>query len=466
MKKLILFVYLLNFISPIFSQSTITPEDYYSIQRFVEATVQIPFMARVADVQGAVTVRIIIGDDDSKQYEIVKSLRPDCDKEALRVVKLLNNKLLKDNMNGKKKMLLEVPFFNPKPIFYKDGLVIDYYDDEKKITVNQEKVAYASRYFVDSLTGRIKSDVDYFEIDNGKPKPFGKVLLKVDSLDRYETTFFENATDSLKMIYYRAFSNSNFKDIVNGYYSNGQPIFVNARDKHYSYFPNGRIKQESEVVDNGKKTIVTDYNWFANGQMAYVKVTEKIKAETIEKIIAVWDTLGKQIVKDGQGWDEYYEGRDDKMIIHAGLIKDGLFEGKWTGKSLNGVLKYREIYKNGKCINGVAYWEKDSTTYENPSEPAEFKGGMYGFANFLERNLNYPSIAQRSNVSGKVYVQFVVCTDGTLCDYKVLKSVGFGCDEESVRVLQASSGKWKPGKQRGKAVRSKFTIPINYQLSR
>ncbi|PWK16905.1 TonB-like protein [Arcicella aurantiaca] len=466
MKKLILFVYLLSFISPIFSQSTTSPEEYYSIQRFVEATVQIPFMARVADVQGSVTVRIIVGDDDSKQYEIVQNLRPDCDKEALRVVKLLSNKLLKDNLKGKKKTLLVVPFFNPKPIFFKDGLAIEYYDKKKKPTTNQDEVEYASRYFVDTLTGRIKSDVEYFEIAKKRTEPIGKALLEVDSLDRNEPTFFENAADSLKMFYYRTHSNSDFKEVIGGYYSNGQAIISYIGDKHYRYFPNGRIKQESELVDDGKKMVITDYNWFANGQMAYVRVTEKTKTESIEKIIAVWDTLGTQIVKDGQGWDEYYEGKDEKMIIHAGLIKDGLFEGKWTGKSPNGELKYREVYKNGKCLNGVAYLGKDSTTYETPSVPAEFKGGKYGFATFLERHLNYPSKAQRSNVSGKVYVQFVVCTDGTLCDYKVLKGIGFGCDEESVRVLQASSGKWIPGKYRGKAVRSKFTIPINYQLSR
>lgn len=464
MKKIILFISLLSFISPIFSQTS--PEDYYSIQRFVEATVQIPFMARVADVQGAVTVRITTGNEhEPHQYEIVKSLRPDCDREALRVVKLLNNKLLKDNLSGKKKMLLEVPFFNAKPIFYKDGLVIEYYDKKKNPTANQAEVKYASRYFVDSLTGRIISDVDYFEINKTKLDPIGKAFLRVDSLDRYEPTFFENAADSLRMFYYRAATNSDFKDVMGGHYSNDQTLISHIGDKHYSYFPNGRIKQESEVVDDGKKTVITDYNWFANGQMAYVKVTEKTKAEPIEKIIAVWDTLGTQIVKDGQGWDEYYEGRDEKMIIHAGLIKDGFFEGKWTGKSPNGELRYREIYKNGKCIKGVAYWKKDSTTYENPSVPAEFKGGLQGFASFLQGNLKYPSAAQRANVSGKVYVQFVVCTDGTLCDYKVLKGVGFGCDEESVRVLQASSGKWKPGKQRGRTVRSRFTIPINYQLS-
>jgi outer membrane biosynthesis protein TonB len=58
-----------------------------------------------------------------------------------------------------------------------------------------------------------------------------------------------------------------------------------------------------------------------------------------------------------------------------------------------------------------------------------------------------------------------VCTDGTVCDLKVLKSVGFGCDEETLRVIQLSSGKWKPAKIRGKMIKSKHTIPINFLIS-
>jgi TonB family protein len=90
---------------------------------------------------------------------------------------------------------------------------------------------------------------------------------------------------------------------------------------------------------------------------------------------------------------------------------------------------------------------------------------MMAFGRFLQKTLKYPATAQRSNVSGKVYVQFNVCTDGTVCDLKVVRSVGFGCDDETLRVILLSSGKWKPATVRGKAIKSKHTIPINYQLS-
>jgi protein TonB len=95
---------------------------------------------------------------------------------------------------------------------------------------------------------------------------------------------------------------------------------------------------------------------------------------------------------------------------------------------------------------------------------AEFPGGPRAFGQFLQRNLRYPSAAQRANVGGKVYVQFVVNTDGTIQDVQVLKSVGFGCDEEAIRVIK-SVPRWTPGKQSGRAVRSRFTQPITFVLS-
>jgi protein TonB len=95
---------------------------------------------------------------------------------------------------------------------------------------------------------------------------------------------------------------------------------------------------------------------------------------------------------------------------------------------------------------------------------AEFPGGPAAFGRYLQRSLKYPSAAQRANVGGKVYVQFVVNTDGSIQDVQVIKSVGFGCDEEAIRVIK-SGPKWNPGKQAGRAVRSRFTQPITFQLS-
>ena len=100
------------------------------------------------------------------------------------------------------------------------------------------------------------------------------------------------------------------------------------------------------------------------------------------------------------------------------------------------------------------------TVEQNP----EFAGGMNALLKFLQKNLRYPTPAVNANVMGKVYMQFVVGQDGNISKVDVLKGIGFGCDEEAQRVVKLMP-KWSPGRQSGRAVAVKFTLPISFQLS-
>jgi len=93
----------------------------------------------------------------------------------------------------------------------------------------------------------------------------------------------------------------------------------------------------------------------------------------------------------------------------------------------------------------------------------EYPGGLEAMRSFLSKNLAYPRAASSAGVSGRVYVSFVVNTDGSLTDVQVLKGIGFGCDEEAVRVVKKMPS-WKPGKQSGRSVRVKFNLPISFTL--
>jgi protein TonB len=106
---------------------------------------------------------------------------------------------------------------------------------------------------------------------------------------------------------------------------------------------------------------------------------------------------------------------------------------------------------------------------EKTDEPVVFAekmpepdGGYAGFYKFLKKNMKYPAVARRMNLSGKVFVQFVVNENGTPSDVQVIRGIGGGCDEEAARVIAMS--KWKPGKQRGKAVRVRMVQPIDFVL--
>jgi periplasmic protein TonB len=98
-----------------------------------------------------------------------------------------------------------------------------------------------------------------------------------------------------------------------------------------------------------------------------------------------------------------------------------------------------------------------------PDRPAEPVGGYEGFYSIIRKNLKYPRQAQRMDVQGKVTVEFIVNRDGVPSDFKIIRGIGAGCDEEAMRVLALT--KWNPGKQRGKPVRVKMIMPITFVLN-
>lgn len=105
----------------------------------------------------------------------------------------------------------------------------------------------------------------------------------------------------------------------------------------------------------------------------------------------------------------------------------------------------------------------DNTPFLFVEEDPAPADGMKSFYTYLSKNLNYPQKAIRNNIEGKVYVQFVVNTDGSLTDLKVLKGISPECNQEAMRVL-ANAPNWKPGKQRGRAVRVQMSMPIVFSL--
>ena len=96
-------------------------------------------------------------------------------------------------------------------------------------------------------------------------------------------------------------------------------------------------------------------------------------------------------------------------------------------------------------------------------ENASFPGGMGAWNKFLKKNLKYPRQAQRMGIEGGVFLSFIVDKQGVISDIKVMRGIGGGCDEEAIRVLKASP-KWAPGKQRGRAVKSRMQLRILFRL--
>lgn len=97
-------------------------------------------------------------------------------------------------------------------------------------------------------------------------------------------------------------------------------------------------------------------------------------------------------------------------------------------------------------------------------DPATFKGGgIAEFRNWVMDRLRYPQIAQENGIQGNVIVEFVVDENGELGRFKVLQSPDPVLSDAAIAVLKKSP-KWKPGKQRGKAVKQKFVLPVAFKL--
>jgi protein TonB len=98
-----------------------------------------------------------------------------------------------------------------------------------------------------------------------------------------------------------------------------------------------------------------------------------------------------------------------------------------------------------------------------PEESASPKGGFESFYKYVGERIKYPAQARRMGIEGRVFVEFIINKDGSFSDVRVVKGIGAGCDEEAARIIQAAPN-WNPGKQRGKPVRQRYTLPIIFRL--
>jgi len=101
------------------------------------------------------------------------------------------------------------------------------------------------------------------------------------------------------------------------------------------------------------------------------------------------------------------------------------------------------------------------TVVEESATPV---GGMEQLGSFIRENLRYPEESRKAGLEGKVFIQFVVNTDGSLSDFTPLKGVDPAMDAEALRVAKLFPN-WNPGKQKGKAVRQRFVMPILFKLN-
>jgi len=108
--------------------------------------------------------------------------------------------------------------------------------------------------------------------------------------------------------------------------------------------------------------------------------------------------------------------------------------------------------------------EDVNKVYESVENEPAFPGGIEKFYAFLQKTMHYPAVDRENNVTGKVFVQFVVERDGSLTDVKALRGPSQTLQDEAARAVKASPH-WTPGIQNGRKVRVQYTVPVNFTLN-
>lgn len=483
MKGILLLLLLCS--SPLFSQTVYLPHEIETaaepmgglnyLNQFITSNLKIPFISAVKGLNKKVYVKGIIEPDGSmSQLEITRGIDSLSDQEAIRVLSLY--KAWKPaTIKGEKvrqTMVYPVSFRTQARADFDTTrfAFINYFDDQFKPAAEAGNYGYRTILTVDS-NGYVNQDVVFEQLKNKKWKQILTIPLQKKEI-WYKTGYYENRIDSVKAYQISAkdqnmasfateatFQLNNKLLALTEYNSQGKASLVQEYDL------NGMLRKTNMLSDS----LDTEIRWHANGQIqSVVEKTIVIKVgETSEtRYISSWEQDGIQRIKNGDGhWKSIGAELNGKKFIEEGNVIVGQKNGIWTGKLADSTLLYQEVYELGAFQEGFSIVNGEKIVYNEPTKQPYFKGGMTEFYKFLGTNIRFPGEAARQRRNGRVFLSFVVCEDGSLCDYKVEKSAGRDFDSEALRVVKRSNGMWEPGAIRGSKVRVKYNLPINFEMN-
>ena len=219
-----------------------------------------------------------------------------------------------------------------------------------------------------------------------------------------------------------------------------------------------RVKVSGKVVDAKSGKGLAGVNIFAknpnDGRIASAALSQKggkFEFETYEGLALQFSFVGMQ--------EQYVivpQGGAKPLTVQMAEAVQGLPDMVVTGYAPETAenLPTNLLISETKSFNG---------TFVIVESQPEFPGGMGELMRFLQKNLRYPAAARQARVQGKVIVEFLVGTDGSISDIKVKHSVCPELDAEAMRVIGLMP-KWRPGEQRGKAVSVRYEMPIEFRL--
>ena len=191
---------------------------------------------------------------------------------------------------------------------------------------------------------------------------------------------------------------------------------------------------------------------------------KKSSRSSLLKLFALVPIVGMALVLNAKTvthyvYDEPQKQQPIKKGAKAGTIKMGNKDIKVVEQ--NQAPEVQET-KPVDMPNGMAVDAREEA-FDVVEEMPEFPGGPQALMEYLMKNVSYPKSAFDANIQGRVLAQFVVDKEGTVRGAKIIKSVDPALDNEALRVIN-SMPKWTPGRQNGKLVNVKYTIPVTFNL--
>ena len=286
-------------------------------------------------------------------------------------------------------------------------------------------------------------------------------------------------------------------------------IYSRNYSKMTPYFESDFAHQNEDYMESLKRKYGNDNEasraYFSSGEYAealiwlpalnngYEIVVESVEDLWLAKTDYGWMTHPQQFVKNGMvyipGEKTPYVGIHEKRVTliccHSLEINAVSFKSvsKYQNTQAQVILgedkgnwRVKEFYFNK--IDEDDQWESakietveesvitepsDERVYMVVDEMPEFLGGNEAMNRWLSKNIEYPLIAQKNNIQGRVVCQFIVNKDGRITDVQVIRGVDASLDAEAVRVISIMPN-WKPGRHDGKNVNVKYTLPIRFHL--
>lgn len=304
----------------------------------------------------------------------------------------------------------------------------------------------------------------------------GKAQSNTELLKKSDIYFLKNSGESVdtkdSADFIRVISPPDSADlnlfVVSDFYLNGKPKLVgkslisnyNLRRQgtFIEYFPNGRRKSVTNYENGNVKG--DEVYYYPNGKLYYVSKFDYDKRLYI--VSEARDSTGKILADSGKGTWIVYD-KNFKTIEGEGPIVNGLKDGGWSGTVFDSV-RYVCMFKDGKGTTGISYLPSGKMCQfaQAEVEPA-YPGGIAKFYQYIGQNVHYPAVAKENNIQGKVFITFFIEKNGALTNVSLLRGIGSGCDDEALRVIEASPN-WIPGYMYGMPARMQYNVPISFIL--